>query len=292
MDSTCEDIPGQFIHPINPPVAVRSAGVPTFLFESSILLTKASTIHQQLTPKDLQALPTVRRIRRSEHFPYRHQGKYSLCLLYMIFDPSSQERLVSFAKVKLERILRTGADPGSKTDLDLGNGQHLLAHMAAHILFDASIDPSHEPCGLCLRPSTCKFYLKRRREATYVDMKRSTCINLVRFKYALAESSTMQSPCSNVPRECPLCQQQGGKGQIAVYMQGHLQSRHGISTPDQVAQVAREFSLILNISELETQGLKAVWNSRLKKRTKRKCGPPEQAPLATSNAHSTRMALR
>lgn len=166
--------------------------------------------------------------------------------------------------------------------------------MAAHILFDSSIDRSHEPCGLCLRPSTCKFYLKKRREATHVDMQRSSCVNLVRFKYSLAETSTMQSPCSNVPRDCPLCQKQG-KGQTAVWsynMRAHLKSRHGISMPEHVAQVAREFSLSLDISESEKQGLKAVWNSRLKKRTKRKRGVPKQLPLAISDAHSTRMALR
>lgn len=166
--------------------------------------------------------------------------------------------------------------------------------MAAHILFDSSIDRSHEPCGLCLRPSTCKFYLKKRREATHVDMQRSSCVNLVRFKYSLAETSTMQSPCSNVPRDCPLCQKQG-KGQTAVWsynMRAHLKSRHGISMPEHVAQVAREFSLSLDISESEKQGLKAVWNSQLKKRTKRKRGVPKQPPLAISDAHSTRMALR
>lgn len=106
MDSTCENIPGQFIYPINPPVAVRNPGVPTFLFESSVLLTIATTIHQQLTPKDLKDLPTVK---RSEHFPYRYQGKSIVnpCLLCVVFERLSQEKHVSFAKVKLEHILRT-----------------------------------------------------------------------------------------------------------------------------------------------------------------------------------------
>ena len=69
--------------------------------------------------------------------------------------------------------------------------------MAAHILFDAGIKRSNEPCGLCLRPSPlCKFYLKKGKGAgasDQIDFAKSTCANKIHFSYAVASSSTSSS---------------------------------------------------------------------------------------------------
>lgn len=37
--------------------------------------------------------------------------------------------------------------------------QRLL--MGAHVLFDPKITATLEPCGLCLRPAQCMFYLRK-----------------------------------------------------------------------------------------------------------------------------------
>jgi hypothetical protein len=60
--------------------------------------------------------------------------------------------------------------------------QRVLEHMAAHILFDSSIDRSSEPCGLCLQPSPlCVYYLKKGKGAgtsEQVDVVKSTLLRL------------------------------------------------------------------------------------------------------------------
>jgi hypothetical protein len=75
MDASCDDVPGWFVHPVNPAVSLRTPGKPTFLFESSFLLTLAASLHQELLPQDIRELANVR---RSDWFPYRHSGEISV----------------------------------------------------------------------------------------------------------------------------------------------------------------------------------------------------------------------
>jgi hypothetical protein len=98
---------------------------------------------------------------------------------------------------------------GSQVLVDQANGQCLLEHMGAHMLYDPSIDHSQELCGLCLRLAPmCMIFLKKGWGAAAgysVDISQSTCINLMCFNYATAAWSSEVSPCSNIPILCPLC---------------------------------------------------------------------------------------
>jgi hypothetical protein len=78
MEAQCENVPGRFAHPINPTISVRTPGKPTFLFESSFLVTLSSSLYQELLPRDRRILPVVK---RSDHFPYRNSGLYRLNLM-------------------------------------------------------------------------------------------------------------------------------------------------------------------------------------------------------------------
>ena len=71
MEAMCENVPGRLAHPINPSISIRTPGKPTFLFESSFLVTLSSTLYQELLPQDWRILLSVK---RSEHFPYRNSG--------------------------------------------------------------------------------------------------------------------------------------------------------------------------------------------------------------------------
>ncbi|KAF8234069.1 hypothetical protein L208DRAFT_1263736, partial [Tricholoma matsutake] len=100
---------------------------------------------------------------------------------------------------------------GPRVQVNRSNGQCILEHMGAHILFNSTIDNpnSEELCGLCLRLSPmCRLNLKKGHGATVgynININSSTCINLVRFKCTTAACSSDASPCSNVPIICPLC---------------------------------------------------------------------------------------
>ena len=60
--------------------------------------------------------------------------------------------------------------------------QCLLEHVGAHILFDPMVDPALEPCGLCLRPGQCVFYLKKGKggqNGQQINYKNSHCPSMV-----------------------------------------------------------------------------------------------------------------
>jgi hypothetical protein len=52
MGALCDDILGQYVHPINPSVSVHQPGNPTFLFEGAFLITLACGLFQELAPHE------------------------------------------------------------------------------------------------------------------------------------------------------------------------------------------------------------------------------------------------
>ncbi|KAF6753577.1 hypothetical protein DFP72DRAFT_788377, partial [Ephemerocybe angulata] len=171
--------------------------------------------------------------------------------------------------------------------LDLSQGQKVLAHAGAHILYDPSVKRADEPCGICLRPAPlCQFFLTKGRGARgrpKVDRERSTCPVDVSFSYHAAEKSTSGSPCSNVPIACPLCP----KSSPAVWrynLQQHFLRLHAN------ASSVSQYQQLWEISELEHAGLLSVWEGRLTsvvKRTKKS----NTAPLRVSDDHRARAAI-
>ena len=95
--------------------------------------------------------------------------------------------------------------------LDLTQGQRVLDHIGAHILFDAAVIGSQSPlCGLCLLPSSlCQTFLTKGKGGNrnpQVDQKLSRgCLMKVKYSYGTAAKSSPSSPCSNVPIHCPIC---------------------------------------------------------------------------------------
>ena len=170
---------------------------------------------------------------------------------------------------------------GPRTSIDRSNGQRMLEHMGAHILHDSSIPSNLEVCGLCLRPAPmCTLYLKKGRGGSKgysVDMNRSTCVNLIRFKYASAATSTEIAPCTNIPIHCPLC----GPKQPAVWrysLGAHFQMKHDLQPAD--------FPIRVQQSESEKNGLEQIWKKRFQIRKKRNLKNKKALPLNISTAHS------
>ncbi|KAG6831249.1 hypothetical protein H0H93_013813, partial [Arthromyces matolae] len=148
------------------------------------------------------------------------------------------------------------------------------------------VDIASDPCGLCLRPSRiCRIFLSKGKGAKgglRVDLKRSECPNLVNFKYKIAERSTLSSPCSNVPIQCPICLPSAP----AVWrynFKHHLDTEHPNASHNLYAS-------IWDISDDERKEMKRIWADRRKvvvKRVKKKA----VEELVVSEAHRSRIVM-
>ncbi|KAN0138828.1 hypothetical protein V8E53_003216 [Lactarius tabidus] len=174
MEALCDNIPGQGVHLINPSLSVQKLGKPTFLFESTFLVTLSCNLFQELRPQDQRNLPVIK---QTEHFPYWNPG--GACFICEVSNEAS-------AKLDRQADCSRCGPP----------------HMGAHIMFDMTLNTSEEYCGLCLCPlPMCQIYLNKgcgTSGRVSVDLIKSTCPNLV-------SHSSDQSPCSNIPVICPLC---------------------------------------------------------------------------------------
>jgi hypothetical protein len=95
----------------------------------------------------------------------------------------------------------------SDTPIAKMSGPKLLLHMGSHILHDPQLKDADSPCGLCLSTGQlCKICLvKRAKKGIQIDLVNSHCPNLKKISLAKASKFTKQSPCTNVPMQCPLC---------------------------------------------------------------------------------------
>jgi hypothetical protein len=175
---------------------------------------------------------------------------------------------------------------GPSALLDWQKPQRILEHMAAHVLFDPTLNSSEERCGLCLRPAPmCQIYIKKgrgKKGSISIDQKRSSCPNLVWFNYASAATSSESSPCSNVPAVCTLCPD--GSPAVWTYsLHAHYRMRH------RLASTAHFPSQVL-LARSETDGMKRIWNARftVKARKKRQVVPS----LQISDAHRPHVPLK
>ena len=128
----------------------------------------------------------------------------------------------------------------------------LLAHVAAHILHDVTINWEDKPCRLCLSPAPlCWIALRKYKGSFTVDYANSMCQRLLKFSYAAACQPSASNPCANVPIKCPWCPK--GSNTVWKYnMAFHYTKNHSPSVPP------HEFE----ISDFELEGLKTVWNNR------------------------------
>ena len=168
--------------------------------------------------------------------------------------------------------------------------QHIVEHISAHILHDPSVDRLSEPCGLCLRPAPlCKIILKKAKGQTgkiAIDMKASSCTNLVKFSIAAATECSDSSPCTNHPIICPHCDDSESSLSPVVWsynFRAHLLRKHPrISLEDH--------GDILVLTKLEKEGMRRVWEHRLKQQKVHR--KSQRAPLVISEAHRLHIALK
>lgn len=147
MEASCDNIPGQYVHPINPSVSIQRPGKPTFLFKSTFLVTLSYGLSQELRPEDLKTLPVIQ---CSEFFPYHYLG--GACFVCKVAGETNVTDVNGQANCSM---------CGSSVTLNWNNMQHILEHMGTHILHELKLNASEERFGLCLRPAPmCQIYVK------------------------------------------------------------------------------------------------------------------------------------
>ena len=164
--------------------------------------------------------------------------------------------------------------------------QRVIEHISAHVLHDASVDRSTEPCGLCLRPAPlCRILLKKTKGRTgnlAIDMKASSCPNLVKFSIRIAAKCSEASPCTNHPMHCPYCPKTAPVVWSYTFRQ-HMLRVHPAIPLD-------KHRSLWKISKLEKDSMKHVWEQRLKQPKAR--AKAQRAPLVISDTHRARLVLR
>ncbi|KAH8992267.1 hypothetical protein EDB86DRAFT_2806286, partial [Lactarius hatsudake] len=292
MEGTCDNIPGRGVHPINPSLSVQNPGKPTFLFESTFLVTLSCNLFQELRPlaHGRRNLPVVRRL---EYFPYQSSGVSLWPLSRQILTlPSGGACFICEVSNDSTADLDGQANCsrcGTKAKLDWKNTQRILEHMGAHILHDTTLNTTEERCGLCLRPAPlCCIYLMKGHGAgrrTSVDQSKSVCPNLVRFNYKNAAQSSKKSPCSNIPVTCSLCQV--GSPAVWTYcLHSHYRAHHNLEP----AHFPKHPNV--ELSQSEKDGMKRVWGSRFKQRKAYFSKKKHDTPLAISEAHRSRLLIQ
>ena len=173
--------------------------------------------------------------------------------------------------------------------LDLSQGQRILEHVGAHILYDPEVIQSMGPplCGLCLRPSPlCKFFLMKGkgthgRHRINQKLLRG-CLMKMTYSYSIAAESTASSPCSNVPIQCPICP----KSDPAVwkyFMKAHFEEKHN-------KLLAKHVDL-WNILDFEQAEMKRIWVKRGQKMAKHTT-KSKQLSLVVSDKHWAQIPSR
>ena len=171
---------------------------------------------------------------------------------------------------------------------DPSHRQRIVEHIGAHVLHDPSVDRLSEPCGLCLRPAPlCKIVLKKAKGHTgnlAIDMKESLCPNLMKFSIAVAAEYSDSSPCTNHPFICPYCDCLESSSVVWSYnFWSHLLRKH--------PRISLEgHNDILILTRLEKDGMKRVWERRLKQRKARR--KSQRAPLVISETYCSRLVFK
>ncbi|KAI0257783.1 hypothetical protein BC834DRAFT_793882, partial [Gloeopeniophorella convolvens] len=263
-------VPGALVHPIDPSLGMSESPDTTayFIFDSSTLLTLASTLHDRLAHTYMNSVPSIK---VNSEFPYR--------------ECSGAACFVTEGQHNVHESIVPLCCPNCMPEHVFNdiNGQDVLEHIGSHVLFDPSVDHSTEPCGLCLQSFVvCRVYLKKgrgRNGGLSIHRDRTTCPNEIKFSYNIASKSSASSPCSNVPLYCPICP----SGSSAVWrynLKAHFAHLHE-SVP------INTYEDLWTLSETELQGMKIVWKDRTKQIEPRK-KRSETTHLVISEVHSSR----
>ncbi|KAF4612577.1 hypothetical protein D9613_012728 [Agrocybe pediades] len=267
-------VPGYLVQPINPTLSVTARGAgssPFYLMQSTFLVAMSASLFQALQKAQLKAIPKL--TTPTQEYPYRETSG-SACFLC-----SDDEGFAHLGTTECGRCR-------PNVTLDLSQGQRVLEHMGAHILFDQTLlGSSMALCGQCLRPSSmCQFYLKKGKGAqasmTINHEISKACPVKIKYQYRVASESTRSSPCSNVPIQCPLCP----KSNPAVWrysMKIHFQEKHPQQAPFD------KYSDMWELTNFEKTEMKKIWAQRSNapvKRTKK-----ARVALVISETHRARI---
>ncbi|KAJ6527860.1 hypothetical protein DFH09DRAFT_1327969 [Mycena vulgaris] len=265
-------VPGRMVQPLDPRLSTAQIGNPHYLFESNSLRILTASLFEQLTPQNLLLVPAVT---SNKFFPYREGGGRA-CFVCEFNDNSRPVEAAHICAV---------CPPSAPVDLK--QGLRVLAHNAAHILFDPAVDWSTHPCGICLNPAPmCRIVLTT-SGTKKIDKAKSKCPNLAAtFTYSIAAQSTEGSPFSNVPLDCTLC----GSGAPTIWRYNY---RYHLRDSHPTAPVAK-YASIWQLTPVERTAAETLWNTKSfgngiavpKKRD------PKTTELSISEPHSSRLSMR
>ncbi|PPQ82822.1 hypothetical protein CVT26_008090 [Gymnopilus dilepis] len=266
-------VPGRLVQVMDPTLSKTHKGVPFYLFQGSALVALAASIFQDLTISDLKRVP---KLAVTHEYPYR-ESSGSACFVC--------ENDRDLGDISRQTTCECPCcDPA--VILDLSQGQRVLEHMAAHILYDPVVIRSNGPlCGLCLRPpSQCRYFLSKGKGAhgnLRVDPQKSNgCLMKMSWFYHIAAESTVSSPCSNVPVQCPICP----KADPAIwkyFMKAHFQARHPTLS-------VTDYEDIWWLSTFEREEMKKIWAKRTQG-TVKQAKKSQMSTLVISEAHRARV---
>ncbi|KAF9001173.1 hypothetical protein BDQ17DRAFT_1426738 [Cyathus striatus] len=217
-------VPGRLMQVTNPTLSTIHEKMPFYLLEGSVLVALTASIFQSLTTSDLKHVPKLDPTRQ---YPYRESGGYACFVCETDCD------IGDIGHLDTSECMRCSPP----TTLDLTQGQRILEHMGAHILFD---------------PDVVKSKGKGANGKVRINQQSSNgCMMKTRFSYNVAADSTASSPCSNVPISCPICP----SSEPAVwkyFMKRHFEDRHG-------SQRIKDHSHLWHITPFENDEMRRIW---------------------------------
>ncbi|KAJ7696885.1 hypothetical protein B0H16DRAFT_1903738 [Mycena metata] len=263
-------VPGKMVQCLDPTLSTARIGHPYYLFESSALRILTASLFEQLTPQKRLLVPSVN---SSKFYPYR-EGAGRACF---VCERDNNSRDFD--------VPHTCPVCPPNTPLDPAQPQQVLAHNAAHILFDPKIDRSTEPCGICLSPApACEFYVSATGKAKVISARTKCPNSAMHFRYSTAVKSTESAPSSNVPLNCTLCP----TASLAPWRYNflhHLQSLHPTAPAD-------KYATIWELDSDEVKRLKKVWENITRGVPIPKKREPKRTALVLSEAHNSRLSMR
>ncbi|KAI0283767.1 hypothetical protein BC826DRAFT_920313 [Russula brevipes] len=241
-------VPGVLVQPINPVVTSHNPCDTFFLFESSVLMAIAANLQDQVARGHRRAIPHVK---ASDHFPYQEQDGKAFFVLKHVDTDTGDFNDIGLACPKCQPTI----------NFNSSLRQCIVEHIGTHILHDASVDHSSKPCGLCLRPAPlCKINLIKTKGQTgnnlTINMKMSSCPNLVKLSIMTTAKCSDASLCTNHPMRCPYCPKSSPAIWSYTFRQ-HILHVHP-------AVPLEKHRSVWSISKLEKERMKQVWEHRLK----------------------------
>lgn len=171
--------------------------------------------------------------------------------------------------------------------LDLLQGQRVLEHIGAHILYDPEVVQSTGMplCGLCLQPlPLCQFFLAKGKgvhSKPRINQKNQEVVLKVNYSYSVVAESTPSSPCSNVPIHCPVCPK-SGPAIWKYFMKSDFKEKH--------RTLLTKHEHLWKISNFERAEIKKIW-AKQGKVTAKHNKKSKASPLIISEKHCVQIPL-